>query len=260
MRRRLVVRQAVARGACGAAVGEIVEQGRSREVHADLELRKVHALSLPGDVARFEGRQDRERAVQPGLVVVVGKPDPDVLASRDAGQVGEPGQGVDGRGVGDEVGPRPVAAHAGHLHVDDPRVVLAHRVVADAPTVEHADREVVDDHVRGSAQPPAERSRFLVRHVQGQRALVAVPHQVIGRFGPVRAAAGDGVDLHHVGADVREHPGGERSRQDVAEVEDPHAVEGLHASPSQPISSRTASVSLPAAPWGPRAQGVSLNR
>ena len=134
-----VVRQPVAGGPRAAAVREVVEQGRSREVDAHLELRHVDTLPVAGFLASFECCEYGYRGVQPCLVVVVGDAEADVLPSRNSGQAGEPGEGVNRRRVGDKFGPGPVAAHAGHLHIDDAGTVRAHGLVADSPAVQDAD-------------------------------------------------------------------------------------------------------------------------
>ena len=202
------------------AAGEVAQQAGPGEIHAHLELGQVDALAAAGAAARFEGGQNGHRAVQAGAVVVVGKADADVLASGHARQVGEAGQRVDGRRVGDELRPRAAVAHAGHLHVDGLRVVRAHVVEADAPALEHANREVVDHHVRGDAQPLAQGAALRARHVQRQRPLVAVPHRVVDAVRRVRSGAGGGVHLHHVGAEIGQDARGEGAGEHVGEVED----------------------------------------
>ena len=220
VRRRAVVGQAIAARAVGMAAGEIAQQAGPGQIHAHLELGQVDALAAAVAAARFEGGQNGHRAVQAGAVVVVGKADADVLASGHARQVGEAGQRVDGRRVGHELRPRAAVAHAGHLHVDGLRVVRAHVVEADAPALEHANREVVDHHIRGDAQPLAQGAALRARHVQRQRPLVAVPHRVVDAVRRVRPGAGGGVHLHHVGAEIGQDARGEGAGQHVGEVED----------------------------------------
>ena len=163
--------------------------------------------------------------MQPGAVIVVGKADADVFATRHPGEVGETRQRVNGWRVGDELAPRAAVAHAGHLHVDDAAVAWADGVVADSPALQDADGEVVDHHVGLVAQTLGDGASLFVRHVQRQSALVAVPHDVVDAIGRVRPGANGGVHLHHVGAQVREDAGGERPRQDMGKVQDANAGE-----------------------------------
>ena len=223
VRRGAIIGQGVAARFGGASVGEVVEQGRPGQIHAHLELGKVDALAMAAPPPRFQRGQNGHGAVQPGAMVVVGKADADVLASRHAGEVGEAGQRMDGGRIGHELRPRPAVAHAGHLHVDGLGIGRAHVGVAHAPALQHADGKVVDDHVGAPAQAPADVAAFLPRHVQSERALVAVPHRVVDAVRRVRPGAGGRVHLDDVRAEVGKDARGERPGQHMGEVEDAHA-------------------------------------
>ena len=230
VRRGFVIRQLVAAGLGGAAVGEVVEQARPGQIDAHLELGEIDALAAPQAFPGLQRGQDRHRAVQASAVVVVGKADADVRTAVYAGEVGEAGQGVDGGRVGDEIGPRAALPHAGHLQVDDARIGLRNFLVAQAPALHHANREVVDHHVRCCRQPLAEGAALRLPHVQRQRPLVPVPQRVVHAVRAVRPGAGGGVDLHHVRAEVGEHPRSKRPGQHMGEVEHLEAGERRLAS------------------------------
>ena len=158
-----VVGQAVAGRMRGAAVGEVVEQRWPQEVDADFELGHVDALAAAGVPAGLNRGEDGASAVQSRAVVVVGEADADILASRHAGQVGQAGEGVDGRRVGDEVRPWPAVAHPGHLHVDDSGIGGMDVVVSDAPAVEDAGTEKLSMTTSAFSARRRQMSRLSVR-------------------------------------------------------------------------------------------------
>ena len=225
VRCRNVVGQAVAGRVRGAAVGEVVEQGGAEEVDAHLELGHVDALTAAGVSACLDGGEDCASPVQPGAVVVVGVADADVLASRYAGQVGQAGEGVNGRRIGDEVRPWTAVAHPGHLDVDDFRAGGMDVVVTDAPAVEDADREVVYDDVGLLGEASADVATLGSGHVQREPPLVPVPHDVVGAVRSVGAGPGRRVHLDHVGTEVAEDARGERPGENVREIEDAQSFE-----------------------------------
>ena len=177
---------------------------------------------------------------------------------RHPGQVRQPRKAVNRRRIRDEVGPGAARAHPGHLHVDDSRIGLAHGLVAHVPTSHHPGGKVVDHNVCGVRETTSQRTAFLMPHVQRDRALVAVPHEVVGRIVATSPLSGGRHDLHDIRAHVGEHARGERPRKDMGQVQYPHVLQRSHGRFVQPISDSTASVSEPTSPYGPIFQGVSL--
>ena len=164
----------------GDSVGEPVEQGGAAEVDSDLELAHVDALALASQATALERGEDGDGTVQAGHVVVVAEADPDVVASRHAGQIGQTGERVDGGRVGDVVRPWPRNAHSGHSDIDDLGIVRTDGVVADAPAVEHADGEVVDYDVGLERQLAGDVASLLAAEIELEDSLVAVPEGVVG--------------------------------------------------------------------------------
>ena len=114
-------------------------------------------------------------------------------------------------------------------------MLRAERVVAEAEAVQHA-RAVVLDHDVGRQAQLADAGQVVgVLEVGDDAALVAVDRgEVVAEplavglrdRGPgAHLVAGRALDLHHVGAEVGEQQGRERAGRDVAELDDPDAVE-----------------------------------
>ena len=106
-----------------AAVGEVVEQRRTRSGTCPSPSGRCRcagprrcAAGASSAASTAHGRG------QAGGVVVEREARPDVAAIRRVRQVGQAAQRVDRRGVGDHVRPRPLVAGAAHRHVDDVRV------------------------------------------------------------------------------------------------------------------------------------------
>ena len=98
-------------------------------------------------------------------------------------------------------------------------------LTASYPTPQHADRKVVDHHIGGFAQLLADRPALVPGHVQRQRTLVAVPHEVVSAVRAIGAGAHRRVDLDDVGTEIAEDARGERAGKYVREVQDAQALE-----------------------------------
>ena len=211
-----------------ATVGEVVEHGRPDEVGAGLHLGDVDVLALAGAAPGLDGRQHGDGGGQPGGVVVEREAGPDVAPVGRVGEVRQPAQRVDRRGVGDHLRPRSLVARPAHRHVDDLRVPLPDLLVADAPAVEDAGREVLHQHV-GLLDDAADAvERLGPLHVQRHQPLRAVPHVEVREVGRVdeRRPLG-GLELEDVGAEVAEDAVGERTGEHPREVDDAQAGERL---------------------------------
>ena len=82
---------------------------------------------------------------------------------------------------------RAVLAVAGDRAVDDPRVLLAHPLVADAEPVEHAGPEGLEHDVVFAHEPQQRLAPALVLQVEADRALVAVEREEQRRLARSRA-------------------------------------------------------------------------
>ena len=203
-------------------------------------------------------------------MVVIGKAHADIVAPGHPGQVGQPGERVNGWRVRHIRRPRPARAHARHRNRDHARVALRHRLPVEPPAIEHAHRKVIDDHIGLVRQITRDLLRLRTRQVQLQQPLVAVPHRVVGRFG---TAAGHrpriGRDLDHIRAQIAQNARTERPRQHVREIEHANAVErprrrsgrSLRHQPHQPNSSSSCSPEIGCGSLGspPIRAGVSAS-
>ena len=91
MGRRDIVRQKIAGGLGEVVVGEIVEQAGAGAIDPHFELRQIDPLPAPRSPSCLQRSENCDSAVKPRQMVVVGKPDTDVLAPRNAGQIGQAG-------------------------------------------------------------------------------------------------------------------------------------------------------------------------
>ena len=93
--------------------------------------------------------------------------------------------------------------------------------------------EVVEQHIAGEREPAHEVGAFVGAQVDGDGALPRVDPREVHADGVVtdlRSQHPDdvalrGLELHDVGAQVGEHPAADRARDDLRQVEHPHAVE-----------------------------------
>jgi hypothetical protein len=117
-------------------------------------------------------------------------------------------------------------AVAGDGAPHEPRRIRLEPGVGEAPLVERAEFEVIDQHVGIRDQLLQYLLALGARHVERDRALVSVGAEEISRLaGRERRAPAAGVvararrlDLDHVGAHVAEHHCAQGSREDAREI------------------------------------------
>jgi hypothetical protein len=217
-------------GRPGAQVrGCLVDQaGQGRAEQADLD-----QLAAPGPLPLVEGGQDAGEGVQPGQHVDQRDPDLGRLAAGWAGDAHEPAGRLDQEVVAGQVGPRP-AAEAGDRAPDQAGVPLPDPLVAKAEPLQGAGLEVLDQHVGPLGQGKGGLPAPLVLEVEGGAALVAVDGQVVGAVvAEKRRAPGSGLvaavgmlDLDHVGSEVAQQHGRERTGQHPRQVGDQQPLQG----------------------------------
>ena len=205
-----------------------VDQHRQRRlIERDLDL-----LAFAGAMARVQRREDGIACQHPGAdihdrhAVFGGNA---ILFAADAHQ---PGLGLQNEVVARLRGLGPARAIAGDRAAHHLGRVRFEPRVAKAPFFQRAELEVVDQNV-GLLDQPGE--NLLPRRggqIDGQRTLVAVDAQKIGRFAcRERRAPAAGVvagtrrlDLDDIGAHVAQHHGAQRARQDAGQID--HAGSG----------------------------------
>ena len=211
---------------------ELVEHAEDRLVQ-----REVDALPGAGRLAGPERQEHPDHAVEPGDVVGQGR-----RARRDrwtvglAGQVGEARERVGDPGEAGQVAVRARLAVGRHPDEDHPRVQLLHRLVVEAPPLEHPGPEVLDHDVDLGDELAEDLAPLRRPEVEGDRPLVAAlaePHQRVAAVGPGAEAAevvpgARSLDLDDVGTELTEHRRAVRPGDVGAEVEHPDAVKCLH--------------------------------
>ena len=209
-------------------------------VHADDggQQRRAHHLAAAGALALEQRGQHAVRAVHAGQQVA--DRDADLLRVLGAG----PGHRHQaGLALGDLVVAGPAALGAvvpepGDRQGDQPRVELGQHVGAEAEPVQGAGAEVLHEHVGPAQQLGEHRLVGVVLEVEGDRLLVPVGGEEVGRLPPAvggvderRAPAAAVVTaarrlhLHDPRAEVAEHHPGVRAGQGAGEVDDEDAVQ-----------------------------------
>jgi hypothetical protein len=124
-----------------------------------------------------------------------------------------------------------VLAVAGDRAINDARVDCRYRLVADSQLVDDAGAKALDDDIRAGGEAHEGGDAGGLLEVQRQAALVAIDQLEIARLavhcaGAACVVAGTGVlDLDHVGAEIAEVHGCQRSWQESAQIKDAKSVE-----------------------------------
>ena len=147
-----------------------------------------------------------------------------------AGGVGDAAHRLDGDVHRGEVAIGPVEAEARTAAIDQARVELAQHVVAEAQSVHHARREILDQHVGLGDQVEEDLLAARLLEVEDHRLLVGIEHdQRIGLDLALAAAhhvALRRLDLEHARAHEGELQAAIGAVVDLPEIEDEHPVEG----------------------------------
>ena len=141
--------------------------------------------------------------------------------------------GFGDRGIAGFVGVRSGLPVPGDPHQDDAAVAFTEYVVAQAPLLQSAWSEVLDDDVAVVDELEEEVSSLLLTQVEGDGLLVARVHRpeevVAVEFGlppgAQRIRRARGFDLDDFRAHVTEQSTGERPRDQRSDLDDPDPVE-----------------------------------
>ncbi len=143
------------------AVHEVIGGMRMHDRKAGFVQRGLEKLSEAGSLPFRQRHQDADRGVEPGGDVDQGNADPHRAAVGRAGRGDHAGHGLDDRVIAGIAAARAVAAKAGNPAMHEFWKFRAQHVVADAPFVERARLEILDQDVGASifistARPPSE--------------------------------------------------------------------------------------------------------
>ena len=211
--------------------GQLVEDAEDRLVETD-----VDELPAPRHVAGAQGEHDAERTVEPRHVVGngggAGRHRRPVGIAR---QIREPAEGI-----ADAPEPRPRAvgaglAEAGDAHHHQLVVLLLEDVPAEAPFLQRARLEVLDEDIGLRDQPLQDLGALGLPQVEGGRLLVAALLQPGERVAALRDGAelAQGVadlrqlDLDDLGAELRELGRAEGAGKKARHVDDADALQRL---------------------------------
>ncbi len=183
--------------------------GALQKRQQNIDHRRECAAADVGDQRRRHGRpvdRPRRERKQPGLADIV-----DVVAGFAALRAG--------------------LAVAGDRAIDQPRVLLAHGLVAEPEPLHHAGAKLLHQHVGARDQIVGGGAAFFAFQVGDELLLAAVQHGEGRRVAAqkrrdhARGLAAGPLDLHDLGAGFGEHQGRERPRQQRGEIGDQNAFE-----------------------------------
>jgi hypothetical protein len=187
----------------------------------------LHVLPATGAVPVLQGREHPDGGVEAGEHVEDGDAGPVGFPVGVAGEAHQPADGLDDQVVAGQPGTLLTAAEAADRGVDDTRVGLGHGRVVEPEPRERARPEVLEHDVGAGDQPARHVEVVGVLEVQGDRPLVAVDPEEVGRDpvahrGLPRAGvvALGALDLDHLGAQVAQEHRGVGAGQDPGEVGD----------------------------------------
>src|SRR5690349_6219109 len=124
--------------------------------------------------------------------------------------------------------------------VDEARIALRDRLVAEAELLERAGAEVFGEDVRAVEELAHDGLALGALHVHREAFLVAVEHREKARARMLQAArvvALERLDLDHLGTEVGEHQAARGPHHHVRELDDADALQGqaLHAARLKPF-------------------------
>ena len=221
------------RGAGGAPAREVLGDAARGPGDRRLQLRGLDERPAAGPFAHVERDEDRLQVGEGAAPVERRRAARELLPPAClAGDAGQPGRGLREPLVAGHAVHRPARAVGRALQVDQPRVVLAQQLVAEAEAAHHLGRaEVLDQHVGAADQAQRLRVALGILEVEHDAALAEVVAEE-GVAGPAqhRRRAAHGVaarrlDLDRVGAEPAEVLDGDRPDGGLAEVEHAQAAQ-----------------------------------
>src|SRR5205807_2594456 len=197
-----------------------------RVLHRDLDL-----LAFTGEVPLHQRGENADHAVHAGARIPDGRPH---IGRRIVGKAGDAHRAAHrlrDRFVALVVGVGPVRAEALDARVDQARVELLDRRIAEAEALDDARAEVLEQHVAGLQQGAKHVLGARVLEIQGEASLVRVEGQIeeAVRVGPIREHLPGGValdrlfHLDHVGPEPGQHLTARGPRLIVRDIDDPDA-------------------------------------
>ena len=179
-----------------------------------------------GGITVAQRHQRADHAVQRGDRVADRNADPHRRPVRVPRHVADAAHALADRAKARLVAHRTSLAVAGQPHHDRGRIQRPQLLVAEAPLFEHAGPVVLDHDVGVAGQPLRNLLRTRILQIQRDRALVARLHVPPKRGAVVqmapradRIATVGGLDLDHVGAELRHHARRERAGDQRAQLE-----------------------------------------
>jgi hypothetical protein len=197
--------------------------------------RHLDVLALPRGVPLVECGQDADRHVHAGAGIADRRPHVGRRAVGKAGDAHGTAHGLGDRLETLEAAEGTVGAEALDGGVDEPRVDLGERLVAEPQAVERAWPEVLDQHVGLGDHLPEQALALLRLEVERQALLVGVEHEeeqavavlLVTHVGARDVATLGLLELDHVGAEEGQHLRAGRSCLVVRHVDDADAGQGL---------------------------------
>ena len=206
------------------ARGEVVHRLVREHAHLDVEQRHVEMSALPRLIPPPERSENADGGIHTREDVGVGDADLLGLAVRRAGDVHDAAHALDHEVVSRPGGVGSVLAETRDRAIDEAWIEGPQRGGVEAVFRKAPDLEILDDDIRMSGETANERLAFGGLEIDGDRALAAVAGMEIARRTRFSVGACDegrppaagivaalrALDLHHIGAEIRQelpHPG-----------------------------------------------------
>src|SRR5262249_6629334 len=135
--------------------------------------------------------------------------------------------------VGGTFGPRTGLTKAGNRAVHEPRMVWCEDLVIESQTTHYAGAKILDDDVAPGGKLANQVEPCRMAEIDRHASLPAIEAREIGALAITkRRLKADKValgrfDLDNLRAEIGQHPGAVRSRDDGREIENPHATENF---------------------------------
>ena len=199
---------------------------------------KVEMVALAGALAVVERGRDGETGLRGGRHVGQPVPGLERLGAGRAGDRHHAGGRLDGGVVGGGGRARPGLPVTGYGAIDEARIDLLQRLVAEAHAVHRPGLEVLDEDIGGCRQPAHDPGRAGMLEVEGEGPLAGIDREEQRGHGMVEkagvrggaeasalVAAGAVLYLHHIRAEQRQLLGAVGAGKHLGEIDDAHPLQ-----------------------------------
>jgi hypothetical protein len=224
----------------GLAGSEVVDQRLALQVDRRIDEARLDPCTLAAAQPAHQGAQDAHGQQRAAMLVDDGRPDRRRPMTGRAGDAHQAGAGLGEQVLAGLLRQGSGRAEAAGRGEDEIGIDLVERRLVEAELGEHPGAEVLHDHIGAGDQPACHRLALGVLEVDPDRALVAVGAEIeaahafnidVGARPAPLMRAFQGLDLDDVRAHVGKVLRTRRALQEMAEADNPDAVEQHFSSP-----------------------------